>query len=138
MNDDFSHLMTPFDQYISNQSLQMTKLLIPFMPPNAQRMMAVYVKFLEFRYTLSSFRTMRQKQNSPEDILNSLKPYMSSSDAESFDQMMNMMSMMSMAQEMQNMSDADFDPMSMMAGMFAQDTDTKPQKEGEEFDRLDE
>lgn len=136
MNDDFSQLMTPFDHYISNQSLQMTKLLIPFMPPSAQRMMAVYVKFLEFRYTLSSFHTMRQKMNSPEDILNSLKPYMSSSDVESFDQAMNMMSMMSMVQEMQNMSDMDFDPMSMMAGMFAQDTDTPPQKEGDEYDGL--
>lgn len=137
MNDDFSQLMTPFDQYISNQSLQMTKLLIPFMPPQAQRMMAVYVKFQEFRYTMSSFRAMRQKNNSPEDILNNLKPYMSSSDMESFDQMMNMMSMMSMAQEMQNMSDTDFDPMSMMAGMFAQDTDTETKKEGEQFDGLD-
>ncbi len=134
MNDNFSQLMTPFDQYISNQSLQMTKLLIPFMPPQAQRMMAVYVKFQEFQYTLSSFRTMRKKANAPEDILNSLKPYMSSEDMESFDQVMNMMSMMSMAQEMQNMSDTDFDPMSMMAGMFAQDTDTNPQKEGEQHD----
>ena len=134
MNDDFSQLMTPFDKYISNQSLQMTKLLIPFMPPNAQRMMAVYVKFLEFRYTLSSFRTMRQKQNAPEDILNSIKPYMSSDDAESFDQMMNMMSMV---QEMQNMSDMDFDPMSMMAGMFAQEEHTESQKEGETIDGLD-
>lgn len=134
MNDDFSQLMTPFDQYISNQSLQMTKLLIPFMPPQVQRMMAVYVKFQEFRYTMSSFRAMRQKNNSPEDILNNLKPYMSSSDMESFDQMM---SMMSMAQEMQNMSDPDFDPMSMMAGMFTQDTNTEMQKEGEQFDGLD-
>ena len=137
MSNDFSQLMTPFDQYISNQSLQMTKLLIPFMPPNAQRMMAVYVKFLEFRHTISSFHTMRQKQNSPEDILNSLKPYMSSDDAESFDQMMNMMSMMSMAQEMQNMNGMDFDPMSMMTGMFAQETDIEPQKEGEQIDGLD-
>ena len=137
MNDDFSHMMTPFDQYISNQSLQMIKLLIPFMPPTAQRMMAVYVKFLEFRYTLSSFHTMKQNMNSPEDIFNSLKPYMSSSDMDSFDQMMNMMSMMSMAQEMQNMSDGEFDPMTMMAGMCAQDTDTTVQKEGETIDRLD-
>ena len=52
MNDDFSHMMTPFDQYISNQSLQMTKLLIPFLPPQSQRMIAVYVKFLEFRQNL--------------------------------------------------------------------------------------
>lgn len=131
MNDEFSNIMTPFDQYISTSSLQMTKLLIPFLPPQGQRMLAVYVKFMEFQNTLSFFRGMRQKQNSPEDILSSMKPYMSASDQESFDQMMNMMSM---AQEMQNMSDADFDPMSMMAGMFAQDDDTDFQKEGERND----
>lgn len=134
MNDDFSHLMTPFDEYISNPSLQMTKLLIPFLPPQSQRMFAVYVKFLELRHTLSFFRGMRQKEHSTEDIFNTIKPYMSPSDAESFDQMMNMMSMMSMVQEMQNMSDGDFDPMSMMAGMFAQDDHTEPQKEGESLD----
>ena len=137
MNDDFSHMMTPFDQYISTQSLQMTKLLIPFLPPQSQRMIAVYVKFLEFRHTLSSFRNMRRNFSSPEDIFDGLKPYMSPADLESFDQMQNMMSMMSMMQEMQNMSDMDFDPMSMM-GMFAQEEHTEPQKEGETIDGLDE
>ena len=134
MNDDFSHKMTPFDEYISNQPLQMMKLLIPFLPPQNQRMFAVYVKFLELRHTLSFFHGMRQKEHSSEDIFNTIKPYMSPSDAESFDQMMNMMSMMSMVQEMQNMSDENFDPMSMMAGMFAQDDHTETQKEGESLD----
>lgn len=134
MNDDFSCRMTPFDEYISNQSLQMLKLMIPFLPPQNQRMFAVYIKFLELRHTLAFFRGMRQKEHSPEDIFNTIKPYMSPSDAESFDQMMNMMSMMSMVQEMQNMSGEDFDPMSMMAGMFAQDDHTEPQKEGESLD----
>ena len=130
MNDDFSHMMTPFDQYISNQSLQMTKLLIPFLPPQSQRMIAVYVKFLEFRHTISFFRNMRQRTSSPEDVFDGLKPYLSPSDLESFDQMQNMMNMMSMMQEMQNMSGMDFDPMSMM-GMFAQEEHTESQKEGE-------
>lgn len=134
MNDDFSHLMTPFDEYMSNTSLQMTKLLIPFLPPQSQRMMAIYVKFIELRHTLSFFRSMKQKANSPEDILNSMKPYMSSSEAESFDQMLNAMSMMNMMQEMQNMQGEDFDPMSMMTGMFAQDINTEQQKEGETLD----
>lgn len=137
MKDDFSQMMTPFDQYISTQSLQMIKLLIPFMPPQSQRMIAVYVKFLEFQHTLSFFRNMRQRSSSPEDIFDGLKPYLSPSDLESFDQMQNMMNMMSMMQEMQNMSDMDFDPMSMM-GMFAQEEHTEPQKEGETIDGLDE
>ena len=128
MNDDFSHKMTPFDEYISSQSLQIMKLLIPFLPPQNQRMFAVYVKFLELRHTLSFFRGMRQKEHSPENIFDTIKPYISPSDAESFDQMMSMMSML---QEMQNMPGGEFDPMSMMAGMFAQDDNTRPQEEGE-------
>jgi len=137
MNDDFSYKMTPFDKYISNQSLQILKLMIPFLPPQNQRMFAVYIKFLELRYTLSFFYAMRQQSNAPEDILDTIKPYMSPSDVESFDQMMNMMSMMNMVQEMQNMSDSEFDPMSMMASMFAQDDQTNSQKEGETYDGLD-
>lgn len=136
MNDDFSRPMTPFDQYICPHSLQMLKLVIPFLPPQNQRMMAVYVKFIEFRHTLSFFRSMHQKEHSPEEILNSVKPYMSSSDAESFDQMVNIMNMMTMAQEMQNMSDGEFDPMSMMSGMFAMEDTTDIQKEGESDDGL--
>ena len=123
--------MTPFDEYTTNQSLQMTKLLIPFLPPQTQRSMAIYIKFLELRNIFSSFRGMRQISSSPDDIFNSLKPYINSSDLESFDQMMNMMNMMSMMQEMQSMAGEDFDPMSMMAGMFAQEENTEYEKEGE-------
>lgn len=105
MNDDISHQMTPFDEYICNQSLQMMKLMIPFLPPQNQRMFAIYIKFQELQYTLSSFRRMRQCHRTPEDILHTLKPYLSSADLESFEQMQNMMEMMSMMQEMQEMQD---------------------------------
>lgn len=128
MNDNFSQKMTPFDQHIAKQPLQMIKLFIPFLPPQNQRMFAVYVKFLELTYTLSSFHGMHQMEHSPESIFDAIKPYISPADAESFDQMMNMMNMM---QEMQNMSGESLDPMTMMAGMFAQDDNTPLQKEGE-------
>ncbi len=130
MNDDFSHRMTPFDVYISNQSLQMLKLMVPFLPSQNQRMFAVMIKFFELRHTLSHFRGMRQKDGTAEDILGAMKPFMSPSDADSFDQMMSMMDMMNMMQEMQNMQGEAFDPMSMMTGMFAQDDNTESQKEG--------
>lgn len=133
MNDDFSRMMTPFDQQISTPSLQMMKLMIPFLPPKSQRMMAVYVKFLEFERTLSTFRNIKNNANSPEDFFEGLRPYLSPEDLESFDQMSNMMSMMNMMQEMQNMQGSDFDPMSMM-GMFAQENNTEQPKEGESLD----
>ena len=47
------------------------------------------------------------------------------------------MSMVNMMQEMQSMTDGDFDPMSMMAGMFAQEENTEYKKEGETHDGLD-
>lgn len=135
MKDDTCNVMTPFDQYISTQSLQMTKLMIPFLPPNAQRMMAIYVKFFELRHTFSFFQNMRQCHSSTEDILHTLKPYMNSSDVESFEQMMNMLHMMNMMKEM---SDMPFDPSEMMMGMFTQDNHNETQEEGEMNDGLDE
>lgn len=131
MNGNFSNVMTPFDEYISTHSLQMTKLIIPFLPPQSQRMLAIYVKFQELSHTMSFFRSMKSKVHTPEDMFDSLKPFLSPADLESFDQMQNMMNMMSMMQEMQNMSDMDFDPLSMMAGMFTQEDNTSSQEEGE-------
>lgn len=134
MKDDVSQLMTPFDQYISTESLQMAKLLIPFLPPKTQRMLAVYIKFSEFQHTITFFRSMRQASHAPEDLISSIKPYMSSADMESFDQMMSMMNMMSMVQEMQTMPG--FDPTSMMSGLFSQEEHNDMQKEGESSDGL--
>jgi hypothetical protein len=124
MNQDHHHLMTPFDCYLSTGAIQMLKLLIPFLPPNRQRSFAIYVKFLEFSHTVSFFRGMRQNRDSPEQILDTLKPFIPQQDWDSFDQMMGMMSMM---QEMPE----------MMAGMFTQEDNTEPPKEGESYDGLD-
>lgn len=148
MKDDFTKIMTPFDQSISTQSLQMTKLLIPFLPPQSQRMMAVYVKFIEFQNTLSYFHGTKKKRHSPENIFEELKPYLPHSALESYENLMNMMNMINMFKEMQGASDTDsgFDPMSMMTdmlnpeqqdmfqmyqGMFAQENKTEQSKEGD-------
>ena len=112
--------MTPFDCRMSNQTLELTKLLIPYLPPHSQRIMAIYVKFTEFQNTFSYFQVFRQTTQSTQDIFEELKPYMSPSACESLDNFMNMMSMMDLFQSMQDSSDSpfDFDPMSMMQ-MFA-------------------
>ena len=124
--------MTPFDKYTTSQSLQLTKLLIPFLPPMTQRTIAIFIKFWEFRNTVSTFYSMKQDSSSSDDIFNSLKQYMNSSDLESFEQMMNMMNMM------KEMSDMPFDPTEMMMGMFTQENHHVTQEEGEKDDGLDE
>lgn len=123
MEDWTINQMTPFDCRIATQSLQLTKLLIPYLPRETQRIMAIYVKFVEFQNTWSSFRAFRQKSHTTHDIFQELRPYMPPSACDSIDNLMNMMSMMEMMQSMQNTdfgegSDFGFDPMQMMQGML--------------------
>ena len=128
MMDDFSQFMTPFDRAVSNSSLQLTKLLIPFLPPHNQRMMAVYVKFMEFQNTITYFHTL--KQGTLEDILSCL-PH---SAAESFENIQNMMQMMNMFQAMQEANPEGTDFMSMMSEMFPEEPNNPEQKEGDTND----
>lgn len=120
MEDWNINQMTPFDQLTSTNTLQLLKLFIPYLPPQSQRMFAIYIKFLEFQHTLSSFRSFRQKTFTTQDVIQDLKPYMPPSASNSIDNILNMMSMMELFQGMytSNESGEDFDPMSMMKNML--------------------
>lgn len=113
--------MTPFDQRTSENSLVVLKLLIPYLPPYTQRMFAIYIKFLEFQHTLSSFRSFRQHAYSAQDIFEDLKPYIPSSASESIEQLLNMMNMMELLRDIYPSAENDsgFDPMSMMKNMLS-------------------
>lgn len=115
--------MTPFDCQMISQSLQITKLLIPYLPPQTQRIMAIYVKYMEFQNTLSSFRAFHQKVHDAKDIIQELKPYMPPSACDSIENIQNMMGMMEMFQSFQETTDneSNFDPMSMMKDMLSPD-----------------
>lgn len=121
MDDWNINQMTPFDQQTSTNTLQLLKLFIPYLPPQSQRMFAIYIKFLEFQHTLSFFRSFRQKTFSTQDIIQDLKPYMPPSASESIDNLLNMMSMMELFQGMYSSDDQgnEFDPMSMMKNMLS-------------------
>ena len=47
--------MTPFDEAILPKELQMLKAFLPFLPANMQKMVAIYIKWLELRYTIEYF-----------------------------------------------------------------------------------
>lgn len=109
MEQPIDELMTPFDKLISSPQLQMMKLLIPYTPPSSQRIMAVYIKFLELENTMSFFQNFHKdislqefdkNLTSPFDILEELRPYFPKEDKESFDSILNMMNMMEMYQTM--------------------------------------
>lgn len=128
-----SEKMTPFDQLISTQPLQILKLLIPYTPPENQRFLAVYTKFLELQHTINFFQNFRSEMSSqdfeqnaisPWNILQEIRPYISKQTAETLDMVRNIMEMMELfqtAQETANTNgDAEpaFDPMSMMKTML--------------------
>ncbi len=121
-----SDRITPFDRTLRIDSLLWIKLFIPYLPPDTQRMMAIYVRFTELQHTFSSFHTFKRISHDPMDMFQEMRPFMSPSVCETFDNLINMMSMMEMMKEFQNEaaegSSGDgggFDPMSMMAGMLS-------------------
>lgn len=98
MDDWNTKQMTPFDCIVASPTLQITKLLIPYLPSNTQRIMAIYVKFIEFQNTLSTFHAFTKKSHSTQDIIQDLKPFIPHSACESLEQLQTMMSMMEMFQ----------------------------------------
>lgn len=127
--------MTPFDKLISSSQLQMMKLMIPYTPPDSQRMIAILTKFLELEQTIEFFRhfdsdlhsqTFEKAISSPLDMLEELAPYLPEQLRASMDSILSIINMMQMASAMEHMaSEGDghseagtFNPMDMMQGML--------------------
>lgn len=133
MDQKFPKPMTPFDSLVTPHPLYLMKLLLPYVPPAFQRMLACYIKFSEFQYTLDHFQGFASAEETSH-ILNDLKPYMDPGEQEMMEQMESMMNMMEMVQGMQemasSMSDSDFDgaafsgfdPMEMLKSMLPPDS----------------
>jgi hypothetical protein len=104
--------MTPFDNMVTPPFLYTLKLMLPYTPPSTQRMLGIYIKFLELRYTLSHFNGFGNADSSR--LFDLLKDYMGPEEQEMMEQMemlMNMMEMMQGQPDMPDMSD-------FLGGMF--------------------
>lgn len=117
--------MTPFDELVTPPHLYTLKLMLPYTPPSAQRMMGIYIKFLEFKNTLEHFQGF--KRPAPGSILEELKDFMKPEEREMMEQMEMFMNMMEMAQSMQPPPDSPGDgtqagpesrPMDMMKSLL--------------------
>lgn len=124
--------MTPFDKSVTPSYLYKLKLFLSFLPPSTQRFLAIYIKFLEFQYTMEyfygipfhtlSFQTIRE-----------LVPYMDEQECSVMEQISSMMNMMEMFQNMSEMSansdtstaSGSVNPMDFMTSMMsAEEKDT--------------
>ena len=93
--------MTPFDCMLTPPHLYTLKLMLPYTPVNTQRMLGIYIKFLELRHTMEYFYGFSENFSST-SMLEQLKNYMDPSEREKMEQMMQMMNMMEMVQNLQS------------------------------------
>ena len=79
-------IMTPLDQMVTPDSLQMIKALIPFLPPGGQRFLSAYAKCSELCNTIRLFESPGPEMHvmsapapnpSFSELLQALKPYAS-------------------------------------------------------------
>ena len=135
MNRSDSDKMTPFDRLISSKGLQMLKLLIPYTPVNNQRMLGIYVKFMELEHTIQFFRHVQTdihsqafeaSVSSPLDMLDELRPYLPESEQDKMDSFLSLWNLFEMVSSMEQMTGdeknhsapGNIDPLSLVKTML--------------------
>lgn len=95
--------MTPFDENVTNQQLQLMKLLLPYFPIHFRRAFAFYIKFTELQNTLKYFSNINasfKTTSQPFDILEEIRPYLNEHDLGSIDSIVSIINMMEIMKTM--------------------------------------
>lgn len=131
--------MTPFDLMITTDMLEMIKLMIPYLPPDFQRMAGIYAKLTELQNAINYFRPpydhsrrgrLRQKEMDLNSLMEDIGPYLGSDASEMMGNLSQAMSMMEMVQSM-DMGDA-MKSMNMGDIMNAMDAFSAERKDADE------
>lgn len=97
--------MTPFDMLVVPEHLHIMKLFLPYLPSGTQKLLAVWIKYVELQNTITYFRNFprlgmgeytSQKQVNAMEIFEELRPYMKEEEADQIDMAISAMSMMEM------------------------------------------
>ena len=136
-------VMTPFDESLTNDFLQLVKIILPYLPDHIQRIAGIYVKLTELMNAFYCFQPpyyhnrrgrLRKQEKDPGSMFEAVVPYLSPEKREMFDSFSEIWQMMEMMKEMDfgdpaNMADmmngfqAARDMPDMMSGFqAAQDT----------------
>lgn len=101
---------TYFDSLVSGKNIQIIKTLIPFMPPNSQKILSVMVKVTELQNTIRlvnspSIRAAGIHINGTgknlSDMLEAMKKFLSPQDVEMIDMFMTIMELGKMNEDAQ-------------------------------------
>lgn len=112
---------TEYDTLVHSQEIQILKSILPFIDTNQQMSFAILIQFIEFKNTIQIFQKNKNILSAhaiaPENdgknaMLTAIKKFISPSQRETFDNMMNLISMMNLMNGSNDMSGI----MSMMGG----------------------
>jgi len=94
--------LTPFDNMVSDNQLQIIKAAIPYLSNRQQQFFSVYVKYIELDHTLKlvgnsgsnalSACSVGEEQHSTADMLSAIKQYCSDKEKEMIDLISNFLS----------------------------------------------
>ena len=111
MKEDSSGVMA-FDALYTNNQIQKLKVLLPYIEPSMQKNMAVYIKYMELRYTMDFVRnhpfqiraaamdSIEQEKPDIKKLCRELKPYCTQAEIRQLEQMESIFQTMEMYQEM--------------------------------------
>lgn len=94
--------MTPFDETMLPQELQMLKIFLPFLPVSAQKMLAIYIRWIELQNTISFYDRHPPVQLSPEkkNLIDCLKHVLSPEEQAQLEQISDLFENMDLYREM--------------------------------------
>ena len=87
MNEEQMSCQTPLDALISQDSLQIIKAAIPYMPLKSQQFLSIYAKVF-FHHTQPELSMMSASSVQPEEILNDMRKYLSDPAKNQIDQLL--------------------------------------------------
>ena len=108
MKEESSNVMA-FDALYTNNQIQKLKVLLPYIDPVMQKNMAIYIKYMELKYTMDFFkkhpfhiRAASKEAEKPDlkKLCRELKPYSTEAEVKQLEQMESMFQTMEMYQEM--------------------------------------
>lgn len=121
MDTKQSDKITAFDTLYTTNHIQMLKILLPVMGKELRHKLAVYIKYMEFQYTLSlassyphSFQLCAESEKASLDfgcLCDELHPFCNEKEQAMLNKLKNMQNMMQQYRELEEL-------MSMMKEMF--------------------
>lgn len=108
MKEDSSNVMA-FDALYTNNQIQKLKVLLPYIEPSMQKNIAVYIKYMELKYTMELVKKhpfqicaapAEAEKPDMKKLCRELKPYCTQSEIKQLEQMESMFQTMEMYQEM--------------------------------------